>query len=106
VISLMRSEGLLPDGKKPTDEELRRFEKQRKEKTISNTDWKIPTDPESKIARMKDGPTYLAHKAEHVLNLDSGIVLKAEEVSDDKQAPASTEDSLHQTQTYLHSAEK
>jgi hypothetical protein len=76
---------------------LRLFEKKRKEKTLSNTNWKNPTNPESKIAWKKERPTYLAHKAEHVINLDSGIVLKAEEVSDDKQAPASIEDRLHQT---------
>lgn len=104
VISLMRSEGLLPDGKDPTDEEVRRFDKQRKGKKVSNEDWKSPTDPESKIAKMKDGITHLAYKAEHVVDLDSGILLGAEVMSADKSDPASLEDSLHHAQTHLEAA--
>jgi transposase len=104
VISLMRSEGLLPDGKDPTDEEVRRFDKQRKGKTVSNEDRKSPTDPESKIARMKDGTTHLANKAEHVVDLDSGIQLGAEVMSADKSDPVLLEGSLHQAQAHLDAA--
>jgi hypothetical protein len=39
----------------PTDEDLRRFDQQRPGKTASNEDWTSPTDPDSKIAKMKDG---------------------------------------------------
>ena len=31
-----------------------------------------PHDPVAKVARMKDGRTHLAHKAEHAIDLDSG----------------------------------
>jgi transposase len=44
----------------PTAEDLARFDRKRKGKTLSNADWKSPTDPEAKIARMKDGTTHLA----------------------------------------------
>jgi transposase len=44
---------------KPTDEDLRRFDRQRKDKTVSNEDGMSSSDPDSKIARMKDGSTHL-----------------------------------------------
>ena len=42
----------------PSAEDLARFDRKRKGKTLSNADWKSPTDPEAKIARMKDGTTF------------------------------------------------
>ncbi|MHB1038466.1 MAG: transposase, partial [Pirellulales bacterium] len=44
----------------PTDEELRRFDRKRKDKRVSNDEWTSPTDPDSRIAKMKDGRTHLA----------------------------------------------
>jgi transposase len=61
----------------PTDEELRRFDKRRKDKKVSNDDWQSPNDPESRIAKMKDGTTHPAYKAEHVVDLDTDLVLSA-----------------------------
>jgi len=61
-----------------TDEELRRFDKKRKDKKMSNEEWQSPIDPESKIAKMKDGTTHLAYKAEHVVDLKTELVLAAE----------------------------
>ena len=40
-------------------------------------EWTSSSDPDSKIAKMKDGTTHLAYKAEHVLDLDSEFVLAA-----------------------------
>jgi transposase len=62
----------------PTDEELRRFDRQRKNKKVSNDEWASPVDPDSRIAKMKDGTTHLAYKAEHVVDLGSNLVLAAE----------------------------
>jgi transposase len=61
----------------PTDEELRRFDRQRKNKRVSNEEWMSPTDPDSRIAKMKDGTTHLAYKAEHVVDLETEVVLAA-----------------------------
>lgn len=63
--------------KDPTDEELRRFDKNRKDKKVSNDDWVSPNDPDSRIARMKDGTTHAAYKAEHVVDLETDLVLSA-----------------------------
>lgn len=61
----------------PTDEELRRFDQQRKDKRVPNDEWMSKTDPDSRIAKMKDGRTHLAYKAEHVVDLDSELILAA-----------------------------
>ena len=50
----------------------------RKGKKLSNTDWVSKSDPEAKIAKMKDGTTHLAYKPEHAVDLDTGAVVAAE----------------------------
>ena len=44
----------------PSTEDLIRFDRARKGKSLSNTEWASPTDPEARIAKMKDGTTHLA----------------------------------------------
>ena len=58
----------------PTPEQLARLDRKRKKKT-SNKDWKSPGDPDSRVAKMKDGRTHLAHKAEHAVDLNSGALV-------------------------------
>ena len=58
----------------PTPEALARFDRKRKKRT-SNRDWKHPHDPDARIAKMKDGRTHLAHKAEHAVDLSSGALM-------------------------------
>jgi transposase len=58
----------------PTRAELARLDRKRKKKT-SNKDWKHPWDPDAKIAKMKDGRTHLAHKAEHAVDLEAGAMV-------------------------------
>ena len=41
-------------------------------------DWTSPTDPEAKIAKLKDGRTRLAYKPEHAVDLDTGAIVAAE----------------------------
>ena len=62
----------------PTAEDLARLEHKRKGKKLSNTDWVSKSDPEAKIAKMKDGTTHLAYKPEHAVDLDTGAVVAAE----------------------------
>jgi len=61
----------------PTEEELRRFDRQRPNKEVANDEWCSPADPDSRIAKMKDGTTHLAYKAEHVVDLASDLILAA-----------------------------
>jgi transposase len=58
----------------PTREELARLDRKRN-KRMSNQEWKSPTDADARIAKMKDGRTHLAHKAEHAVDLDTGAVV-------------------------------
>ena len=58
----------------PTRSDLAKLDKNRKGKG-SNEQWEHPHDPAARIAKMKDGSTHLAHKAEHVVDLDSGALL-------------------------------
>ncbi len=78
VTRLMREEGAIEPEQEPTDEEVRRFDKGRKNKKVSNEEWVSQTDAESRIAQLKDGRTHLAYKAEHVVDLESDLVLAAE----------------------------
>jgi transposase len=78
VTRLMREEGVIQATEEPSDEDVRRYDKKRKDKKVSNEDWVSKTDPESRIAQMKDGRTHLAYKAEHVVDLKSDLVLAAE----------------------------
>jgi len=58
----------------PTREDLARLDRKRKKRT-SNKEWKSPIDQDARVAKMKDGSTHLAHKAEHAVDLDTGAVV-------------------------------
>jgi transposase len=62
----------------PTAEDLIRMDRQRRGKTLSNEEWVSETDPDARIARMKDGTTHLAYKPEHAVDLDTGAIVAAE----------------------------
>ena len=70
---LAQAEGI----EEPTDADLQRMDRGRKDKKVSNEDWQSPGDPEARIARMKDGTTHLAYKAEHAVDLETGAVVAA-----------------------------
>ena len=85
----------------PTDEDLRRFDRKRTDKTTSNAEWVSATDADSRIAKMKDGRTHLAYKAEHAVDLDSGLVLAAAIHPADGGDAATLVDSVLRTQVNL-----
>jgi len=62
----------------PSAEDLVRLDRKRKGKRLSNEDWTSPTDPEARIAKLKDGRTHLAYKPEHAVDLDTGAIVAAE----------------------------
>ena len=68
---LMQEEGLIDEDDEPTNEDLRRFDKQRKNKKLSNAEWVSGTDPSRRITKMKDGRTHLAYKTENVVDLET-----------------------------------
>jgi len=58
----------------PTREDLARVDRKRPKKG-SNDDWTHPHDPDSRITKMKDGSTHLAHKTENAVDLETGVVV-------------------------------
>src|SRR3954465_1131751 len=62
----------------PTAEDLVRLDRKRKGKRLSNAEWASPTDPEARIAKLKDGRTRLAYEPEHAVDLDTGATVAAE----------------------------
>lgn len=88
----------------PTDAELRRFDRKRKGKKTSNNDWKSPTDPDARIAKMKDGTTHLAYKAEHAVDLDTNIVIGATIQPGDAADGETVKDTVIEAQGNLNDA--
>lgn len=87
----------------PTAEDLRNFDKKR-DKKVSNDDWESPSDPDSRITKMKDGTTHLAYKAEHVVDLETDFVLSAEVAPANHGDPQTLADSVAQAQLHLQAA--
>jgi transposase len=65
-----RAEGL----ENATRQQLARRDRRRNKKA-SNKEWMSPVDGDARIAKMKDGRTHMAHKAEHAVDLISGALL-------------------------------
>src|SRR5208283_521863 len=82
---LAKAEGI----ENPTEEDLRRLDRGRKDKKVSNQQWESPTDRDSRITKMKDGRTHLAYKAEHAVDLESEAIVAATVTFADKSDPQS-----------------
>jgi len=80
---LAQAEGM----ENPTEEDLRRQDRGRKGKKVSNAQWESPVDPDSRIAKMKDGRTHLAYKAEHAVDLVSEAIVATTVTFADKADP-------------------
>lgn len=83
--SLAQAEGIA----NPTEEDLRRLDRGRTDKKVSNEQWESPTDPDSRIAKMKDGRTHLAYKAEHAVDLATEAIVATTVTFADKSDPQS-----------------
>jgi transposase len=105
VRRLMQEAGQIEAGDEPTAEEIARFDRQRKDKKVSNQQWRSETDPESRITKLKDGRTHLAYKAEHVVDLDTELILAAEVYPADAADVDTIGPSLSQAQDNLLQAE-
>lgn len=103
VTRLMREEGVIEE--EPSADELRRYDRKRQDKKVSNDDWQNPHDPEAKITKLKDGRTHLAYKAEHVVDLKTEAILAAEIYGADEADTATLVPSLRQAQANVESTE-
>jgi transposase len=82
---LAKAEGI----ENPTEEDLRRLDRGRKDKKVSNEQWESPTDPDSRIAKMKDGRTHLAYKSEHAVDVVTEAIVATTVTFADKSDPQS-----------------
>jgi len=78
VKRLMIEEGVIDEDDDPPADELRRFDRKRKGKKVSNDDWQSPSDDDARIRKMKDGRVRMAYKAEHTVDLETEFVLSAD----------------------------
>ena len=83
----------------PTREDLARLDRKRAKKG-SNDDWAHPYDPDSRITKMKDGRTHLAHKTENAVDLDTGVVVGV------TMQPADKGDTTTMTETLITAAKQ
>jgi len=70
-----------------------RFDKKRK-KSLSNKEWQSETDPDARIAKMKNGTTHLAYKPEHAVDLTTGAMLGVTVYPADQGDTACVKDTL------------
>ena len=87
---LAKAEGI----ENPTEEDLRRLVRGRLDKKVSNKHWESPTDPDSRIAKMKDGRTHLAYKAEHAVDVVSEAIVATTVTFADKSDAQSAPNTL------------
>ena len=85
----------------PSDEDLRRMDRRRQGKKASNKEWQSKTDPDSRIAKMKDGRTHLAYKAEHTVQLDSQAIISTHVTHADESDGDTAQESLILAQAQL-----
>ncbi len=86
------------------DNDLRKFDKKRKDKKVSNDEWESPNDPDSRIMKMKDGTTHLSYKAEHTIALDSEFILEAAIYHGDEADTQTLAESLQRAASNLEQA--
>ena len=101
IKTLMVEAGEIESDDEPTDDELRKFDRKRGGKKVSNEDWVSDTDGDARIAKMKDGTTHLAYKAEHAVDLDSQMILAAEIYYADESDTKTLEDTINTAQMHL-----
>jgi len=85
----------------PTAEDLVRLDRRRKGKRLSNAERASPTDPEARIAKLKDGRTRLAYKPEHAVDLDTGAIVAAEVHAADRGDTATLPETLEAAEANL-----
>jgi transposase len=95
LIKLAKESGI----ETPTREDLARLDRKRAKKG-SNDDWTHPHDPDARITKMKDGRTHLAHKTEHAVDLETGVVIGV------TMQPANSGDTTTMIETLITAAEQ
>jgi transposase len=88
----------------PTIEDARRVDRKRKGKRTSNQEWQSKTDADARITRLKDGRTRLGYKAEHVVDMNSGVIVAAVIHAADQGDTATVEATLETARKNIEAA--
>ena len=88
----------------PTEEDARRLDSGRRKKRVSNAAWQSSSDPASWITKLEDGRTHLAYKAEHVIDVESEVILAPQIYPGDARDVATLESSVRQAEAYVDQA--
>lgn len=94
---LAKAEGI----QNPTEEDLRRLDRARPDKKVSKQQGESPTDPDSRIAKMKDGRTHLAYKAEPAVDVVSEAIVATTVTFADKSDAQSAPVTLSVAEAHL-----
>ena len=86
-----------------TREDLARYDRKREGKRLSNREWASTTDGDARIAKLKDGRTHMAYKAEHVVDLESGAIVSVTLHPADRGDTKTVEQSLDDARVKLAS---
>ena len=90
----------------PTADDLVRLDRKRQGKRLSNAEWASPSDPEAKIAKLKDGRTHLAYKPEHAVDLDTAAIVAAEIHAADCGDTATLPETLKAAEAHLAAVDR
>jgi transposase len=101
----MREEGVIKPDEGPSFDEPRRFDRQRKDRKVSNDERESPSDGDARIVRMKDGRMHLPYKAEHLVDVQTEVILSAEVYAANRADTATLVPSLQQAQENVAATE-
>jgi transposase len=83
---------------------VRRFDKKRKDKKVSNDEWHNPHDEDARIGKTKQGPTKLIYKVEHAVDLQTGAIVDADVLPGDQGDTADLAERLWQIEARMNEA--
>ena len=63
---------------------VRRFDKKRTNKKVSNQEWHNPNDEDARIGKTKQGPTKMLYKVEHAVDLETGAIVDVDVLPGDQ----------------------
>lgn len=101
VKNLAQAEGIDPNDEKA----LRRFDRKRPGKKLSNEQFKNRHDADAKISRQK-GKTDLVYKPEHSVDMDSGVIIQAQLVAADSADSVQLPERIQSVQDCLERLEE
>lgn len=91
-------------GNEPTHGELREFDHQLSGKWVSSDDWASDTDIDARIAKMREGTSRLANKAEHAFDIDTNVIVVVEIYDAEEPDTETLDDTMNRAQMLLLAA--